>query len=331
MTSTTTENTTAPGGHEPSAGYALLDHKIMVRITGSGTDKFVQGQFSQHVDEITASQSLRAAACTPKGRAYCLTRFVRDSDDLLMELETDLAEPILNQLKKYLMLFRGTSMEVLDSARIMGLIGQQAAIAVGGDPASALAKPGQVLPTASGFLIRIEDMPGPIPRYEYWQPAGQIEIPEGAGPLSIDDWNAASIAAGVPWLTPATTENYVPQMLNLQHLQGIHFKKGCYTGQEVVARMHFLGQLKKSLFRLDFQGTETAPAPGTRLLANGKNAGEIINSVMTEKTRGTLLAVLRHNMTDATLSVDDNESITLKVVGLPYSVPEREPQPESDT
>lgn len=313
------------------SGYALLDHKQMVRISGSGTDKFIQGQFSQHVDEITATRSLRAAACTPKGRAYCLTRFVRDGDDLLMELDARLAETTLNQLKKYVMLFRGTSMEVLESAQFVGLVGEDAAIAVAGNEAATLTQTGQVLQTETGFLVRIEDMAGPVPRYEFWLPEGESGLPEDVARLSVNDWNATSIAAGVPWLTDVTTESYVPQMLNLQHLQGIHFKKGCYTGQEVVARMHFLGQLKKSLFRLNFQTAGNAPAPGTKLLTNGKNAGEVVNSVITETGEGTLLAVLRHEASEADLTLAGDDSVSFQPEPLPYPVPEREPQPETDT
>ncbi len=324
-------DTTELLSHGNRSGYVLLEHKRMVRISGSGTDKFVQGQFSQHVDEITASRSLRAAACTPKGRTYCLTRFVRDGDDLLMELDANLAETTLSQLKKYLMLFRGTSMDALESAQIIGLIGQEAAISIAGDKATALEQPGQVLQTENGFLVRIEDMAGPVPRYELWQPNGEVTPPKTMNQLSVDDWHASSISAGVPWLTDATTESYVPQMLNLQHLQGIHFKKGCYTGQEVVARMHFLGQLKKSLFRLNFQGTGTAPAPGTKLLANGKNAGEVINSVMAGSDHGALLAVLRHDAADSALSLEGASSVTFQLATLPYPVPEREKTPDTDT
>ncbi|KXS54138.1 MAG: glycine cleavage T-protein (aminomethyl transferase) [Marinobacter sp. T13-3] len=326
-----TTDITEPSLWENRGGYAPLEHKRMIRISGSGTDKFVQGQFSQHVDEITAHQSLRAAACTPKGRAYCLTRFVRDGDDLLMDVEDSLAERALGQLRKYLMLFRGTTMEPLDQAQITGLIGQLAARAVAGEEAVSLTNPGQVLATSEGFLIRIEDMPGPVARYEFWQTGGEPVVPQELERLSSDDWLASSIAAGVPWLTEATTEAYVPQMLNLQHLQGIHFKKGCYTGQEVVARMHFLGQLKKSLFRLDFQGSETAPVPGTKILGGDKSAGEVVNSVMTGTDSGTVLAVLRHDAAEKTLTIDGNNSVILSRVKLPYAVPEREETAQTDT
>src|SRR5690554_3731468 len=109
-------------------GYAVLEHRVMVRISGPGTDKFVQGQFSQHVDDVTPQQSRRAAASTPKGRAYCLTRLVRDQQDLLMDLDRELSDATLGQLKKYLMLFRGTRMDVVEQARIIGLLGQEAAV-----------------------------------------------------------------------------------------------------------------------------------------------------------------------------------------------------------
>ncbi len=250
---------TAPNSSHPeSNGYALLANRVIVRISGPGTDKFVQGQFTQHVDEVTSHQSLRAAACNPKGRAYCLTRLVRDQHDLLMDLDVDQADTTLSHLRKYLMLFRGTTMDVVPSARIVGLLGESTAIAAAGEGAEALIRPGQALPTGAGILIRLEDTAEHTARYEWWQLDGMPSLPANLNELSIDDWNRASILAGVPWLTPDSKDAYVPQMLNLQHLQGVHFKKGCYTGQEVIARMHFLGQLKKSLFRLRFSGADTS-------------------------------------------------------------------------
>jgi hypothetical protein len=118
-------------------------------------------------------------------------------------------------------------------------------------------------------------------------------------------------------------------MLNLQHLQGVHFKKGCYTGQEVIARMHFLGQLKKSLYRIAFNGCSRAPEPGSSLLAGDKKAGDVVNAVMTSDNGGELLAVLRHDADKSALSLEGNDSCQFEVLDLPYPVPERETKPES--
>lgn len=320
-----------PVSPETTHGYAVLADKVMVRISGPGTDKFVQGQFSQHVDEVTPQQSLRATASTPKGRTYCLTRLVRDQQDLLMDLDQDQAQKIVTHLKKYLMLFRGTTMTIVESARIIGLLGETAAVAVAGEPARSLGQPGQMLATASGYLIRLEDTANALARYEWWQPDGDQDLPAQLPALSDTAWKAASIAAGVPWLTPETQEAYVPQMLNLQHLQGVHFKKGCYTGQEVIARMHFLGQLKKSLYRLGFKGTGTAPAPGAELIADGKRVGNVVNAVMTSSGEGQMLAVLRHDADKSALTLKDHDDIQLELLDLPYAVPEREQSDKADS
>ncbi|HLV78273.1 MAG TPA: folate-binding protein [Marinobacter sp.] len=305
-------------------GYAVLGNRIMVRISGPGTDKFVQGQFSQQVDDITPRQSRRATVNTPKGRAYALTRLVRDGDDLLMDLDRELADATLSQLRKYLMLFRGTTMEIVEGAEFVGLIGTHSALATVGEQAGRLDDNGDVLATNPGYLIRIEDTPDGVARYEWWLPEGGSLRPDGVPELSTRQWEAASIAAGVPWLTPQTVEAYVPQMLNLQHLQGVHFKKGCYTGQEVIARMHFLGQLKKSLYRLSFSGCHTAPAPGTIVRAGEAKAGEVVNAAMTAENAGEMLAVLRHDADMATLRLAENADVRLGLLPLPYPVPERE-------
>jgi folate-binding protein YgfZ len=325
----TNANTETPA-NPTYEGWAHLTDRVLARISGPGTDKFVQGQFSQSVDEVTAGQSLRAAACTPKGRAYCITRLVRDGEDLLLSLERETVDDTLQHLNKYLMLFRGTSLGVLDSGRITGLLGIETARQVAGAATDELTRPGQVLSTDNGYLIRVEDDSNHLARFELWQTNAQPALPP-TSELPMPTWQASEISAGVPWLTAATREAYVPQMLNLQHLQGIHFKKGCYTGQEVIARMHFLGQLKKSLFRVAFSGTDVAPAAGTRLIADDSAVGEVVNSVLTGEQQGEMLAVIRHDAASKHLGVDGHEGLQLEVRPIPYPVPEREKAEQQDT
>ncbi|MBY6034295.1 folate-binding protein [Marinobacter daepoensis] len=322
-------NTETPRHANPH-GWANLTDRVLARISGPGADKFVQGQFSQNVDEVTSAQSLRAAASTPKGRAYCLTRLVRDGEDLLIALEQEMAEETITHLNKYLMLFRGTSLERLESGRVIGLMGSETAEAIAGTAARDLTQPGQQAETPLGYLIRLEDDIHQQARYELWQiTADGTGLP--ATEASLPDWQASEIRAGVPHLTPATRESYVPQMLNLQHLQGIHYKKGCYTGQEVIARMHFLGQLKKSLFRLAFSGIGTAPDAGTRLIVGDKAVGEVVNAVQTTPQGGEMLAVIRHDSASQPLTLEGAGNLKLTVLDLPYPVPERENPTGADT
>lgn len=302
----------------PETGYARLSDRILVRVSGPGTDKFLQGQFSQHLDEVTSDRALRAAASNPKGRAYCLTRLAREGDSVVMDLPTALAEQTLTQLRKYLMLFRGTTMETLDQGVIWGILGQDTASGIVNRDISGLQAAGDVLTVDCGLLIRVESSDRDTERYELWQTSG--ERPDfGAAPeLSLVDWQATEIAAGVPALDEAGREAFVPQMLNLQHLGGIHFKKGCYTGQEVIARMHFLGQLKKSLFRFRSSGDII---PGADVKMGDRTVGTVVNRVPFSDGSVELLAVVRHNAADQVLSVDGN---ILTLLPLPYAVPERE-------
>lgn len=319
----------------PHPARVTISDRVIVRVTGPGTDKFLQGQFSQQIDDVTQNHSPRAAACTPKGRAYCLTRLVREGDDVLMELPMELADDTISHLRKYLMLFRGTSMEKEANAGIIGLMGESSIRQLLPDAAGKLAAPGDALPVNGGSLIRTMDTAEGLARYELWH-TGDLDsslqqllddLPE----IALADWHASEIAAGVAALSPATKEGFVPQMLNWQHVGGIHFKKGCYTGQEVIARMHFLGQLKKSLFRFAMGQTTTPPTPGEAVMAGDRPVGTVISSVGFADGTAELLAVVRHDSVDFSLVPEHAPEGALSLLPLPYSVSEREQTGTSDT
>ncbi|MBC7183536.1 MAG: folate-binding protein, partial [Marinobacter sp.] len=121
MTGTDTQAPNIADFPLPSDGWAALTDRVIVRVSGPGTDKFLQGQLSQNLNEVTAGHAPRATASTPKGRAYCLTRTIRAGEDILMDFPSELADDTINHLRKYLMLFRGTSMDPLPSAGMVGI------------------------------------------------------------------------------------------------------------------------------------------------------------------------------------------------------------------
>ncbi len=315
----------------PDNGWAVLDDRVVVRISGPGTDKFLQGQFSQNLDEATSHRSPRAAASTPKGRAYCLTRMIRAGEDILMDFPSDLADDIITHLRKYLMLFRGTTMDVLQETRIVGILGSQTARSLAGDVVDTLKEPGDSSALGDGYLVKTESTAEGTARFELWQTEkNEIALPAGIR-VSVADWKASEIAAGIASLTATTQEAFVPQMLNWQHVGGVHFKKGCYTGQEVIARMHFLGQLKKSLYRFRVEETESLPAPGSALCAGERSVGEVVNAVKYRDGSAELLAVVRHDAAENALHPDGQPQALLATMPLPYSVPEREKSAHTDT
>ena len=315
----------------PNDGWAVLNDRVVARISGPGTDKFLQGQFSQNLDEVTPDHSPRAAAATPKGRAYCLTRMVRAGEDILMDFPSDLAEDTISHLRKYLMLFRGTTMDVVPEARIVGILGSQSAESLAGDAIDSLKEPGDSTALSDGLLVKTEPTAEGTPRFEFWQPEDNETALPASTRMSTANWRASEIAAGIASLTAATRESFVPQMLNWQHVGGVHFKKGCYTGQEVIARMHFLGQLKKSLFRFRIEQAGDVPAPGCALYAGERSVGEVVNAVKYRDGRVELLAVVRHDAARNTLHPDGLPEAVLTPMTLPYAVPEREKSAQSDT
>jgi len=125
------------------------------------------------------------------------------------------------------------------------------------------------------------------------------------------EWRLAGIRAGLPQVYPQTYETFVAQMLNLDLLGGIDFEKGCYTGQEIIARTHFRGAIKRRMFRFECAGEP--PVPGTRVLAGEQHAGDVVDAA-----GGELLAVINLAQQDVELAVEGG--VRLKKLPLPYSV-----------
>ncbi|BES72493.1 folate-binding protein YgfZ [Marinobacter nanhaiticus D15-8W] len=326
-TATPTESTSTTGtahlasANRPKAAIARVESARLYRVGGKDPHKFLHGQLSQSLDDVKPDKSRRAAACNPKGRAYALPLLADYEGDIVLRLPRRIADEVTSQLNKFLMLFRGTDMKPLEQAHLYGFWGEATAEALLPE-AMELKLPGDSITLAGGKLIRVQDTAEGVARYEYWQIDDSAPIPEGAEATEAD-WAASEISAGLAELSPSTMSEYVPQMLNLQHVDGIHFKKGCYTGQEVIARMHYLGQLKKSIFRLSLP-SERPVEVGTQIIANDKAVGEVINSVGFDDGHQEILAVVKH----AALSTPDwhleGFDPSLERLPLPYKVPEQE-------
>jgi tRNA-modifying protein YgfZ len=131
------------------------------------------------------------------------------------------------------------------------------------------------------------------------------------------EWRLAGIRAGLPQVYPETYEAFVAQMLNLDLLGGVDFEKGCYTGQEIIARTHFRGAIKRRMFR--FQCGSPPPAPGTRVLADEQHAGDVVDAAATD-AGCELLAVISLAQQDAGLELESIRGARLQKLPLPYSV-----------
>jgi tRNA-modifying protein YgfZ len=157
--------------------------------------------------------------------------------------------------------------------------------------------------------------------------AGALDLPEPHA-YRDPDWHLAGIRAGLPQVYPATHESFVAQMLNLDLLGGIAFEKGCYTGQEIIARTHFRGAIKRRMFR--FECASPPPEPGTRILVGEQHAGDVVDTVATS-AGCELLAVINLAQQDAELVLNSDRSSPLRKLPLPYCVTDEVPRATLDS
>lgn len=276
----------------PKSLIAPLDHCALLQLEGTDSARFLQGQLTCDIDTLKERASL-AAHCTPKGRMVTAFELARRGDDhFWLRLRTDLADLTLRQFGKYLPLYRKAKLSTLEGHVAFGLAGVAAATLLkshfGACPEGLQA----ACIVADAELIQL-DSDGQ--RFECWLPASaavalwQAALAADMTPANADVWRWLQIRAGVAELCQATSEQFIPQMVNYPELGAVSFTKGCYTGQEIVARAHYRGQVKRHLIRARCDGA--APTAGSELLdANGRSAGQVVDAVALTGS-GELLAV----------------------------------------
>lgn len=305
----------------------LTDYSV-IRVSGIDAEKFLQGQFSCDIREVNSEQSRMGTANTAKGRAYAIFRIAKQGDDYLIRLPSVIANDVYERLKKYIVFSKAT-LTLDDSIYILGFSGESSVL-------DNLLNNADQLPTevdgcihiGSHLVIKVSSEAGT--RFEIWTDFEMVKslLP----PLANDHskisfgtqalWNWSEINEGIAEIYPDTQESYVPQMLNLQHLNAISFKKGCYTGQEIVARMKYLGKLKKEMFLLSTTSENLIP-PGADIYekSTGKKIGSAVRAINHSNTHnGMLLAVLDIEAAKANipLSLSEDNSQAFTYLSLPY-------------
>lgn len=300
-----------------SAFFTVLDHEGILAVRGVDATKFLQGQLTCNLSYLNAETSSLGARCTPKGRMTSSFRIIAEADGYLLAMASDLLESQLADLKKYAVFSKASLSD--DSALWVrfGLSGADALLAELG-----LALDGQVDQVARhDGLIAVTLGQG---RTELWVPAERAaqlgeHIASQLRHGSLNDWLLGQVRAGVGQVFGATRELFIPQMINLQAVGGVSFKKGCYTGQEIVARMQYLGRLKRRLHRLALDGNEL-PEPGRELFSpvHSTSVGEVV--LAARAADGVeLLAVLQDDaVADGRVRLGEAEGQPLRLLDLPY-------------
>jgi len=304
-----------------------LSHYGLIAAYGADALKFLQNQLSNDVDEVDLEHSQISALCTPKGRMLSSFRLFKREETYYLILPYELLETTLNRLRMFVMRSKVTLEDASESLVRIGIKGLRAAEQCQGLSGSL---PGDVDGVVQSNGFTIIKTAGEEPRYiilgllddmmKLWQAVDVYSAPVGK-----NAWELLNIDAGIPVVFKETSETFIPQMVNLQLVNGISFTKGCYPGQEIVARMHYLGKLKKRMYRVHIE-TDNCPIPGEKLFARdssaGKDTGAIVNARLNSDGSVDALAVIQiadAESVDGRLMLGGAEDAEVSVLALPYS------------
>ena len=276
-----------------------------VRISGSDRLELLQGQFTQDMDQLTPDQPLLTGWTSPKGRLICVSWLLDWQESVWMLVPLVLRDSIAQRLRMFV-LRADASVETPDvtvQPADPDLMGRRANSNVNPNKSSVI----DCFYSDNYFYL------GPI------ENAGLVvcgEVPAG----NMDAWRLANIRAGLPSIWAETREAFLPQMLNLDLLDAISFTKGCFVGQEIIARTQNLGRIKRRMY--GFHTTANATLnPGDTVYAEGKSVGQIVDAATTADA-SELLAVISIDMLASQLTLGEDGGFPLQPVALPYAVPE---------
>ncbi len=276
---------------------ADLSHYGLIEAVGEEARDFLQNQFSNDMRLVGPAQSQISAYCSPKGRMLAAFRIFQQGEKFYLRLPRSILEPTLKRLRMFIMRSKVTLEDASDTLARFGLAGPEAA--------QQLSNILDNIPTESNSVaenpgLSVIRLPDPTPRFEiHGEPEAVMtlwrRLARQATPVGADCWTWLDIQAGIPEVLPDTVEAFVPQMVNLEALDGISYKKGCYPGQEVVARMHYLGKLKRRMYRAHVS-SDAIPSAGDNLYSpkeTEQSVGKIVEAQPNPEGGVDLLAVIQ--------------------------------------
>lgn len=302
-----------------------LSHLGLISVSGEDASDFLQGQLTNDIRDVSPQHSQLSAYCTPKGRMLSNFRIFKRNDTFYLRLPRTLLEETIKRLRMFVLMSKVNFEDSSDTLVHMGVSGPTAI-----EQLSTHIKdlPEQVDDVTQSNGYTIIKLAGLHPRFEIYAELEAIQnlwnkldvhvAAVGAGP-----WALLNILAGIPTIYPETSEAFVPQMVNMHIINGVSFQKGCYTGQEVVARMQYLGKLKRQMYRVYVKTNDEVKAGDTLFSANstsGQGTGTIIDA-QPDVVEGGYEALAVINISDrenSKLQLHDENGPDIELRELPY-------------
>jgi tRNA-modifying protein YgfZ len=274
-------------------GATRLTDWGVIRVAGPAASSFLQGQLTQDIERLAPSRAALAGYCSPKGRL--LASFVvwkPGADEVLLACSADLLAPTVKRLSMFVMRAKCKLSDASAELPLWGVAGA----------------------AARDEVLRLPDAQG-VPR------ALRVGEPPALPALDAAAWSWLEVASAVPRIVAATVEQFVPQMVNLELVGGVNFQKGCYPGQEIVARSQYRGTLKRRAFVFE---SSVAAQPGQELFHSAdpsQPAGLVANAASLGERHALLAEVKLAALGDGSLHLGAPDGAPLVRAAMPYDVP----------
>ena len=295
----------------------------LIKVSGADAKDFLQGQFSNEINDVSPTQSQLNSYNSPKGRMYASFRLFQFGDSYLLQLPRENIEPTLKRLQMFVMRSDVKLEDISEEMISLGLSGPQAQTILGKQFNEAPDAVDTVVSWDRGLIAQI---PGVQARFvvicqvadaqAYWE-----FLSKQCKPCGAQAWTLLDIRAGIPNIYLATREEFVAQMVNFHSINGVNFKKGCYPGQEIVARMHYLGKLKKRMYRVNIESA-IVPAINAAVYVAGseQSVGQLVDGATSPDNGCEALAVLQIKNVDDELRLAASDGPLIHIRDLPYEV-----------
>ncbi|MFQ6021138.1 MAG: YgfZ/GcvT domain-containing protein [Acidiferrobacterales bacterium] len=300
-----------------------LSSLALIRVGGDDAATFLQGQLTNDIRLLDESRSQLSAYCDPKGRMLAIFRLFMGDNAYMLQLPASLQDSIINRLRVHVLRSKVTVEPAKEELQCIGLAGPDAEA---------------IMQTQTGFVPMEKEscvtrdsltamrVAGVQPRFEIVGPLDALRqlwdrINHQAVAVGTSAWTWLEIMAGVPNVYPQTSGAIVPQMANLELLDGVNFEKGCYSGQEIIARLHHRGKVKQRMYRSHVTIDEI-PEPGDAIYASdlrGQATGMVVHAAASPEGGHDMLAVIHSSsVASGDLHLGSEQGPALTIEKLPY-------------
>lgn len=301
--------------------FCDLSHLTLLEVDGADAVTFLQGQVTNDVKLLDGQVAHYTGYCSPKGRLLAVFLAFAHQGHIHLQLPKSIAEAITKRLRMYVMRSKVTISDTSERIVKLGLNGPDVTQLLLDQFSEVPTSPYSLCTLDQATLLKLPTIAG----HERYQIFTTVDfamtlwesLKQKATPVGKPCWDWLEINAGIPEIVVSTQEQFVPQMVNLDLLNAINFKKGCYTGQEIVARTHYLGSVKRRAFLMHIASEQT-PNPNDKIIdANGAEVGQIVRSAPAATGGFDVLAELRIEAQQAGTVYWQGHALTLKPP--PYS------------